>query len=136
MLSTRVRDSPCRARCLASSEGRVTVTAPSCTASAMSGWKVRASSPLGPLMVSSRPATAALTPPGSGTGFLPIRDTDFLLPDQGDELAAHVSRARVAVGHQALGRADDRHAESVLDPRDGARADVAAQAGRRDALEL
>src|SRR6266550_4683840 len=58
------------------------------------------------------------------------------LPDHGEQLAAHAGGAGFAVGHEPLRRAEDRHPEAVLHPRDLARLDVAAQAGRGDALQL
>src|SRR5467141_4138865 len=137
MLAISVRVRPWSALCRFSSEGRRTITAPSSTTAVRSAWIVRTSSPLGPVMVTVRSRTAAVTPLGSGTGFLPIRDIVLpLLPDHREQLTAHAGGAGFAVGHDALGRAEDRHAEAVLDPRDLARLDVAAQAGGRHALEL
>src|SRR5882672_9580311 len=135
MFATRVRVRPCSALCRVSSEGRRTTTAFSSRASPMSTCRARLISPLGPFTVILCPSICAVTPLGSGTGFLPIRDIAPPLPDQREQLAADTGGARFAVGHQALRRTEDRHPQAVLDARDLARLDVAAQAGRRDALQ-
>src|SRR5437870_7778924 len=70
MLATSVRVSPCSALCRVSSEGRRTTTVSSSTPSASSGWIIRLISPFGPFTVIVRPSTWAVTPLGSGTGFL------------------------------------------------------------------
>src|SRR5438445_7962092 len=108
MLAISVRVRPWSALCRFSSEGRRTTTAPSSTAAVRSAWIVRTSSPLGPLMVTVRSCTVAVTPLGSGTGFLPIRDivSPPLLPDHREQLTAHAGGAGFAVGHDALGRAE------------------------------
>src|SRR5207249_5978819 len=85
-------------------------------------WEI---SPFGPFTVTVRPATCAVTPWGSGTGFLPMRDMP--LPDHREQLAAHAGGTGFAVRHQALGRREDGHPEPVLHARDLARLDVAPQ---------
>src|SRR5256886_7100775 len=47
----------------------------------------------------------------------------LLLPDHREQLAAHAGGAGFAVGHEALWRGQDRHAEAVLDARDLARSE-------------
>src|SRR6058998_742093 len=136
MLATSVRVSPWSALCRLSSEGRRTTIASPSTATASSAWTSRLISPLGPFTVILRPSSWALTPLGMGTGFLPMRDMAGLLPDDGEQLAAHAGGARFAVRHEPLRRREDRHAEAVLDARDLARLDVAPQAGRGHALQL
>src|SRR5437667_12470802 len=91
-------------------------------------------SPFGPFTVTVRPATCAVTPWGSGTGFLPMRDMP--LPDHREQLAAHAGGTGFAVRHQALGRREDGHPEPVLHARDLARLDVAPQPRGGDALQL
>src|SRR5438445_6111312 len=104
--------------------------------SAISEFSVRLISPFGPLTVILCPSICAVTPWGSGTGFLPIRDIARLLPDHREHFAAHPGGARFAVGHESLRRAQDRHAEAVLDARDLARLDVAPEPRRRHAMQL
>src|SRR6266487_4262720 len=135
MLATSVRVRPCSALWCDSSEGRFTTTAPSSSVSAISSWRVRLISPLGPLTVilwpPPSPSICAVTPFGRGTGFRPMRDICRPLPDDREHFAAHPGGARFTVGHESLRRAEDRHAEAVLDARDLARLDVAPQSGRR-----
>src|SRR5438034_4577780 len=134
MLATSVRVSPCSALCRFSSDGRRTTTAFSSSARVSSGGNVREISPFGPFTVTVRPATCAVTPWGSGTGFLPMRDMP--LPDHREQLAAHAGGTGFAVRHQALGRREDGHPEPVLHARDLARFDVAPQPRGGDALQL
>src|SRR5439155_17308997 len=136
MFATSVRVSPCNALCRDSSDGRFTTTVPSSSASAMSSCRVREISPFGPFTVILCPSSCAVTPLGNATGFLPIRDIARLLPHYREHFAAHPGGARFAVGHEALRRAEDRHAQAVLDARDLARLDVAPEPGRRHALQL
>src|SRR5688572_31374655 len=136
MLATSVRVRPCSALCCASSDGRFTRIWPSSSASAISSWSERLISPFGPFTVILCPSICALTPLGSGTGFLPIRDIVRPLPDHREDFTAHAGGAGFAVGHEALRRAEDRHAEAVLDARDLARLDVAPEPRRRHPLQL
>src|SRR3979490_1829916 len=133
MLATSVRVRPCSALCCASSDGRFTRTGPSPSVSSMSGCRERLISPFGPLTVILCPSICTVTPLGSGTGFLPMRDIARLLPHHREQFAAHPGGARFAVGHESLRRAQDRHAEAVLDARDLAHLDVAPEPGRRHA---
>src|SRR2546429_9875235 len=135
MLATRVRVRPCSALWRLSSEGRRTTTAFSSSASVRSGCVARLISPFGPFTVIRLPSIWAVTPLGSGTGFLPMRDMSLLLPDHREQLAAHAGGAGFAVGHEALWRGQDRHAEAVLDARDLARLHGAAQARNGPALQ-
>src|SRR5260370_13483179 len=137
MLAMSVRVSPWSALCRVSSEGRRTTTAASSRAMASSGWIVRPISPLGPFTVIRCPSIWTVTPLGSGTGFLPMRDMGrCLLPHHREQLAADTGGASFAVGHQSLRGRQDRHPQAVLDARDLARLDVAPEASRGDALQL
>src|SRR2546425_11121473 len=135
MLATSVRVRPCSALCWASSDGRFTTTVPSSSVSNISGCSERLISPFGPFTVIRRPSICAVTPWGSATGFLPIRDMARLLPHHREHFAAHPGGARFAVGHESLRRAQDRHAEAVLDAGGLARLHVAPQPRRRHALQ-
>src|SRR5437867_145985 len=133
MLATSVRVSPWSALCRLSSEGRRTTIVSSSRASARSGCTVRL---ISPFTVIRRPSSWAVTPLGMGTGFLPMRDMGGPLPDHREQLAAYAGGACFAIRHEPLRRREDRHAEAVLDARDLARLDVAAQAWRGHALQL
>src|SRR5439155_11470162 len=127
LFPTSVWERPCRALWWASSPGRLTVTCFPSNSTLSSGWSVRESSPLGPLMRMVLPDSWTLTSGGTGTGFLPIRDMGSLLPDQGEELAAEIRGPGVAIAHQALGGGDDRDAEAVPDSGKLAALDVPAE---------
>src|SRR5688572_12005619 len=122
---------PHMARAVFDSSTGLTSTPAAVLATLIWSGQVNASSPFGPLMVTFWPATVAVTPAGTATGFLPIRDmigppTFFsFCPDQRSEhaaehLAAHVLLAGPRIRHHALGRGQDRHAKTV-----GHRAQVA-----------
>src|SRR6187200_1729849 len=84
-----------------------TVTPPSSTAIVTSSVTVKARVPFGPLTSIVCPETVAVTPPGSSTGFFPIRD---ILPSSehgAEDLAADIGGAGLRVGHDALRRRDD-----------------------------
>src|SRR5881409_726900 len=128
MLATSVRVSPWSALCRLSSEGRRPKIVSPSTATASSAWINRLISPFGPFTVMRRPSSWAVTPLGMGTGFLPMRDMGGPFPDHREQLAAYAGGACFAIRHEPLRRREDRHAEAVLDARDLARLDVAAQA--------
>src|SRR5258708_2815029 len=93
----------------------------------------RVSSPFGPFTFTVLPVIATVTPFGTAIGNFPIRDMLVIsLPDEGEELAARTGLPRLAVGHEALRRAEDRDPQPVADARDLPGADVLAQARRRD----
>src|SRR5687767_6669301 len=137
MLASSVRDKPCSALCLVSSLGRFTVMVPlSCEMSISAGMS-RESSPLGPFTVTRLPSTVIVTPEGTVIGFFPMRDIIRVpLPDEREYLAAGARLARLAVRHQTLRRAQDRHAQAIADARDLRDSDVLAETGCRDALHL
>src|ERR1051326_189338 len=74
MLATSVRVRPWSALWRASSDGRFTTTVPSSSDSCISSCSAREISPFGPFTVTWCPSICAVTPLGSATGFLPIRD--------------------------------------------------------------
>src|SRR5690606_33279594 len=127
MLATRVRVSPCSDLCSVESLGRFTLITPSSVDTAMSAGRVRDRVPLGPFTVTVAPSIATETPFGRATGRFPMRDIASPLPDDGEQLAAQVGAACLAIGHQSARRRDDRDAESVLDSRQVAALDVAAE---------
>src|SRR5207245_5858144 len=105
MLAARARARPCRARTWRSSLPRSITTVPSCILGvrpAGTGW---ASLPLGPSARTVRPSTETFTPWGILIGCLPMRDMSAPLPHVGQDFAADLLLARLAVGeHSARGR--------------------------------
>src|SRR5262249_44394437 len=72
--ATIVRDMPHFERAALLSLRAFTATELFSTATAMSSAAVKESSPLGPFTFTVWPETEAVTPLGTGTGFLPMRD--------------------------------------------------------------
>src|ERR1700689_995738 len=136
MLATKERVRPCSARCSPRSVGRETSScSPSCT-TAMSRWMRSESSPLGPLTLTISGSIATVTPEGTGMGCLPILDIAAApLPDLRQDLAADAGDARVVAGHDTLGGGDDGGAHAALHLGDGARVDIGAPPGTRDAAQ-
>src|SRR5262245_55566695 len=131
MLATSARASPCKARTRRSSPLRSMTTVPLASrgvSPAGTGW---ASLPLGPSARTVRHATWTLTPGGIRTGCLPMRDIPGLLPHVGEDFAAHLLLASLAIGeHPARGR-HQRHTHAGQDRGDLVVADVHAATGRR-----
>src|SRR5215207_2586390 len=120
---------------LVSSRG-ATSTPAAVLSTLISSGHVKLNSPLGPFIVTFWPATVAVTPDGITTGFLPMRDIGSFLEHVAENLAAHVLFAGPRVGHHALGRRQDRHAEAVGHVGEIAHRLVDATAGLRHALDL
>src|SRR5436309_407223 len=111
MLFTRVRERPHIAWARGVSSRLVsTIVSPS-REGTTSSVSVQASSPFGPFTVTVWPSIVTWTPLGTATGFLPIRDISI---DPADHFAAHVGLTGRGVGHDALGRRQDRDPEAVL----------------------
>src|SRR6516162_7960063 len=94
------------------------------------------SEPLAPLMVTAWAAMVAVTPWGNSTGAFAILDI-LALPSGHDaqDFAALPDRARLLVGHHALGRGDDHRPHAAQDLRQLVLATVDTQAGAADALQ-
>src|SRR5450755_3930869 len=90
---------------------RVTPSAP--TLASTSGTKVTFSSPFGPFTLTVFPSTVAVTPFGSATGFLPIRDIMRSLEHLAENFAAHILFPGMRVCHYALWRGNDRDTETL-----------------------
>src|SRR3954452_17383167 len=122
MLAISVRVSPCSAREVRSSSGRLTCSVPSSCATSIGVATEWLSSPLGPLTVTCRPSIATSTPLGTGIGILPMRDMLLLLsldprsPAVGEDFPAHALLVALPVGEQARGRREDRDAEPAEHP--------------------
>src|SRR4051794_21531728 len=129
MFWIRLRVSPCSDRLTRSSSARVTRIAfwsASCL-TVISGRKLVSSLPLGPSTRMTLPCTATLTPSGTTTGCLPIRDTAHPtsaqsrpvatggrgLPNGAEHLAADPFRFGLAVAHQPAAGAQDGDPEAV-----------------------
>src|SRR2546426_7034572 len=135
MLAMSARVRPCRARIRRSSSGRpITSTPPSTLAErgAGIGWL---SLPLGPSARTVPSVTCTFTPCGMGTGFLPMRDMSCPLPHVGEDFAADLLLAGLAIRHHALRRRHERHAHAGEDRRDPVVGDVDAPARRGHAHE-
>src|SRR5262245_40999605 len=128
MFAINERDRPCRPRLKPSSSGRSTVTVPSTIATRMLVWIGCASSPRGPLTVTTLSSlTATSTPLGISTGFLPIRLIVLPCPPSlrasqpsphvGEDLPADPLLGRRPVRHHAARRRDERDAEAAHHPR-------------------
>src|SRR5688572_4781950 len=100
------------------------------------------SAPLGPFTLTVWPSTFAVTPEGTGTAFLPIRDMVFLLscppPSEhgAEHFAANVGVACIVVRHHALRRRNDRNAQAVVDARQVAHGDIHPAARLGDTRHL
>src|SRR6058998_3654002 len=135
MLAIRARVRPWSARILRSSSGRpMTSTPPSSVAESGDGmgWL---SLPFGPSARTMPSPTWTFTPWGMGMGFLPMRDMSGSLPHVGEDFAADLLPARLAVRHHALRRRHERHAHAGEDRRDAVVPDVDAAARGRDPHE-
>src|SRR2546421_7209017 len=103
---------------------------------ATSGFRARVSVPSEPLTLIFSPWIDTSTPCGTVIGIFPTRDISFFpSSDVAEHFAADTGLARLAVGHHALGRGDDRHPEAVHDVRDVVAALVDAQARAAHALD-
>src|SRR5687768_11533281 len=134
MFASSVRDRPCSARACCVSSARVTVSSlPSLRSSFTSGWNVRRSSPFGPFTTTSCPLIFTSTPLATGMGILPMRLIALpYLPDVRQDLATEALLLRVAAGHEARRRGDDRDAEAAEHARHLGLARVDAEPGLRD----
>src|SRR5258707_3171321 len=105
MLTTRVRERPHMAWARWPSARLERVSAPFSWRTSISSATVQESWPLGPFTVTVWPSSVTVTPLGTATAFFPIRD---ILVDPAEDFAAHVRVTRGRVGHDALGRRQDR----------------------------
>src|SRR5512140_1597986 len=113
MLATRVRVSPCSWRERRESSGRSTRTSPFSMTTFISRSSFCETLPLGP-STATRPSWAfTFTLSGILIVILPMRDMGLSLPDGGEELAAEVLLARLAVDQHAFGGGEDGDAEAV-----------------------
>src|ERR1700712_824902 len=136
MLLTRARIVPLMALAsMLSFAGAKDRTAPSLRISTSAlAWRNRV--PLAPLTVIWSVEIDTSTPCGTVIGIFPTRDIARIsLGDVAKDFATDTGSAGLAVGHHALGRGDDRHAEAVHDGRDGITAAIDAQAGTAHALD-
>src|SRR5579884_3799166 len=90
------------------------------------------SSPFGPRTTMWPSCCRSSTPPGSGTGFLPIRDT---LPDLRQELAAQTTASSLMPAHDPHGSGDNNRSQARANSGNGRMPGVSSQAGSADALD-
>src|SRR6266850_3786807 len=118
MLATSARARPCSARTRRSSPARSMTIVPSATRGVSpvgTGW---VSLPLGPSARTVSPSTWIFTPCGIGIGSLPMRDMGGSLPHVGEDFAADLLLAGLAIGEHAAGGREQRHAHAGQDRRD------------------
>src|SRR6185312_6081081 len=106
---TSVRDMPHMARAVCVSSRGETSMLPSWSLAMTSSTRTCLSSPFGPFTETSWPFTDAVTPFGTATGFLPIRDIDIalrnpVLEHAAQNLATHILGTGARVGHDAFRR--------------------------------
>src|SRR5882724_1675993 len=131
MLARCARMRPCLARFSRESSARSTESLSPSTLNEIPAGMILASSPLGPLTPTLPFLLLTVTPLGSGSTFLPIRD--MFLPNLAKELAAEACLARRPIGHQAARGGQDGDPEPGADLGDRAVTDVHALAGARTA---
>src|ERR1043166_9391746 len=117
MLATSARARPCSARTWRSSLPRSITTVPSCIFGVRTIGTAWLSLPLGPSARTVLPSTATFTPWGILIGCLPMRDMSGSLPHVGEDFAADLLLARLAVGEHAAGGRQQRHAHAGQDGR-------------------
>src|SRR5947209_17544507 len=108
MLATSVRDRPCSWRERRESLGRSTFTRPFSTVTFISRSSFCATFPFGPSTWTRPGCALTFTFSGILMGSLPMRDIVALLPDRGEQLAAQVLLAGLAVDHHAVRGGEDR----------------------------
>src|SRR5215468_557382 len=101
----------------------------------MSSGTTYCRAPFGPFIFTVWPSMLAVTPDGTGTAFLPIRDMTVPLEHRTEDLAAHIGVAGGMVRHHALGGRDDCDAEAVVDARQFPHRRIDAAPGLGDPLD-
>src|SRR5689334_22443505 len=131
MLATRARARPCSARTWRSSLPRSMTSVPSCIFGVRPAGTDCASLPLGPSARTVLPSTATFTPWGILIGCLPMRDMSAPLPHVGQDFAADLLLARLAVGEHAARGREQGHAHAGQDRGNLVVSDIDATARRR-----
>src|ERR1700739_961681 len=136
MLARCARVAPARVRARSAS-AKLTCSFFSACATVTPGVSGRLREPLAPLMVTASAAMVAGTPCGSSTGALAILDMMALCAYGNDApaFAALSDRARLAVGHDALGGRDDHRPHAPEHLRQVVLAAIDAQPRPADALQ-
>src|SRR5262245_34678136 len=117
MLEIMVRDMPQQERAsLLLSRGSTLIWPFSSLASTCSTSAIL-SSPFGPFTETFWPETLTVTPEGTGTAFLPIRDIVSSSEHRAEHLATHILGASFGIGHNALRRRKYGNAQAVIDRR-------------------
>src|ERR1700682_3661362 len=109
MFARCARVDPATGRSCGASAAKCTTSVCLSCATVMPSTSVSVREPLAPFTVTFAALTVADTPWGRSTGFLATRDMDRIpgLGDHAQDFAALAHRARLAVGHDALGGGDD-----------------------------
>src|SRR5580693_1858009 len=132
MLARCARTRPCLERFWRESSARETWTLSASALIVIPSGSDFDSSPFGPLTLNRPGFCDRVTPLGSGSIFRPMRD---ISPNLAEELAAQAFFAGGAVGHESLGRRQDRDAQARADLGDRAVANVHPLARPRTAAE-
>src|SRR5687768_3498839 len=130
MLLTSERLRPCSARLWRWSSGRSTSSVPSSWRRVISPGSSRSSVPCGPLTATRRPSIVMSTPEGTGMGERPTR-LIAASPHVAEDLAAHATLARLAIGHEPLAGREHGHAQTAEHPRELVGLRVDTEAGLR-----
>src|SRR5690348_1880043 len=118
MLATCVRDVPHMARARFVSLRGSTRMAPLSIFTATSSGSRSCRAPFGPFTFTVCPSTFAVTPAGTATALLPIRDICASSSEHGaEDFAANIGVACVVIGHHALRRRQDGDTETIVDAR-------------------
>src|SRR5215467_1947033 len=117
------------------SERGSTLTPPFSIFTTMSSGTTYCRAPFGPFILTVWPSMLAVTPDGTETAFLPMRDMTVPLEHRAEDLAAHIGVAGGMVRHHAFGGRDDCHAEAVVDARQFLRRRIDAAPRLGDALD-
>src|SRR3954471_5578216 len=134
--ATWARAVPYNARARLVSTRGATLTAPFSNFTSTSSCTTNCSWPFGPFILTVCPSTVAVTPDGTVTGLLPIRDMVDLSEHRKENFAAHIRVARVVVSHDSLGCRQNGNAETIVDPRQVLDRGVNPSPGLRDPLDF
>src|SRR5437868_14600621 len=104
MFEIMVRDMPQQERATFDSSRGLTATLPSSSLANTCSTSTNLSSPFGPLTEMFWPARLTVTPVGTGTAFLPMRDIVQSSEYGADHFAAHILGPRFCIRHDAFRR--------------------------------
>src|SRR5262245_59505445 len=136
MLEIMVRDMPQQERASFDSSRGLTATLPLSSLASTCSTSTNLSSPLGPLTEIFCPERLTVTPVGTETGFLPMRDIVQSSEYRADHFAAHILGACFRIRHDAFRRRKYGDAEAVIDGRNPVDRDIDPARRLRHAVDL